>query len=303
MKNIRYIKSWPLIFLALTAYLLMCSLTATGQDEEPKEKKRARISLEYFHLTDSAPYLRATIKTRVDRVYETVSGVKVNFFVETDEGRTSLGEVTSNAKGEAKFELDPQQYASVDDTVKTRLFVATIEDNPEFHDADQDIEITVSQMDMKFEEVDSNKMVTVFFGMPDSSGNIAPVEGTYVNFFVKRMFGALPFGDDYEMTDEEGLVSVQLPDDIPGDEEGELTIIARSEGDEYGIRSVEKTISWGVPLISDPNEWDQTLWASRNNTPIVLLVVVNVILIGIWGVIAYIVIQLFRIRSIGKRTS
>lgn len=302
MKN-HIIIRWNLfVALGFTALLCLATFTLWGQDDETKEKKKARISLEYFHTTGSAPLLRATVKTRVDKVYETVGGVKVNFYLETDDGSTPLGEATSDEKGEARVELDPK-LVSVEDSITTHLFLAAIEDDVAFDDADQDIEVMASQMDMTLEEADSSKVVRVFFGVPDTDGNISPLGDISVHFFVKRMLSSLPFGDDYEMTDEDGVVEITLPNNIPGDRDGNLTVIARIEEDEYGIRMAEKTVPWGIPLVSDVNEWEQTLWSARKNTPILLMVVINAMILGIWGVIAYIVTQLLKIKKLGKISS
>ena len=104
------------------------------------------------------------------------------------------------------------------------------------------------------------------------------------------------------MTDEEGYLHFQFPNDIPGDEQGEVTLVARvSDHDEYGTLEAIKTIDWGVPLEVGSGEQERALWASRSNAPLYLIILVNALILGIWGVIAYVIYQLVRIKNLGER--
>jgi hypothetical protein len=122
--------------------------------------------------------------------------------------------------------------------------------------------------------------------------------------YVQRLFGLLPLPDNPETTDENGAITVDFPTDLPGDAAGNLIIVARvEENDRYGNLEFRRKINWGVPLLIDPRLHARELWSSRANAPIYLIVLVNTILIGIWGVIAYIVYEVFQIKKIGKQGS
>jgi hypothetical protein len=102
-------------------------------------------------------------------------------------------------------------------------------------------------------------------------------------------------------TDEEGNVAFELPSDIPGDESGNLVIVAKvAEHELLGNIEVRESSAWGVPVKEDDFYTQRQLWSARANSPIILIVVVNAAIIGIWGVIAYIFLGIFRINKLGK---
>ncbi len=111
----------------------------------------------------------------------------------------------------------------------------------------------------------------------------------------------LPLSEDPETTDENGEVTADFSSVINGDTAGYLTIVAKVEGHEtYGNLEFHRKVKWGTPLIIDPNLNARQLWSSRANAPIYLIVIVNTMLIAIWGVIMYIIFQAFKISKIGR---
>lgn len=294
--------SSSLCMFALVIMLFLPNGYLSGQ-EDYSEKKKARITLDYLHTTSETPMLRAIIKTREEGIYQTVPGVKVAFFLDQGGGALSLGEAISNSRGVALLPLTTA-FSNHSDSIFSRHFSVRIQGQGEFYDADKEIVITESQMEMGIEVIDSIPFVQVYFGVPDSTGRMVPLEEMLINLFVERLFGALPIGDDYEMTDVEGLVSVQLPAGIPGDVEGNLRLIARTESDEYGLRSARITVPYGQALAKGHQEWEKaTLYSARSNVPLPLLLTVNGLLLGIWAVIIYILVQIFQIRKVGAKSS
>ncbi len=127
-----------------------------------------------------------------------------------------------------------------------------------------------------------------------------PVAEVSVKLFVKRLFGLLPVGE--ESTDETGVASFEVPNDIPGDASGKLTIIAKIEDDEnYENVETEAAVNWGVIKKDDTSiVANRSLAASRENAPIYFIIVSNLIIIGIWGTILYVVLQVFKIKRISS---
>jgi hypothetical protein len=153
---------------------------------------------------------------------------------------------------------------------------------------------------MKLEVEDSVKKVHVFVGAPDSTGEIKPVGDIEVKVYVKRLFGLLPITEGFETTDSDGMMILDFPDDIPGDEEGNLTILAKvQDHDDYGTLISARRISWGTTLVTDPDEMKGELWSAKNNAPLSLVIIINTMVIGIWGVIIYVFLQIFKIKRIG----
>jgi hypothetical protein len=157
-------------------------------------------------------------------------------------------------------------------------------------------------MNMTLEEADSVRQIVVTLETTDADGNTTPISEVEVHFYVQRLFGLLPLSADPQSTDANGEITLEFPAGIPGDTAGNVVIVAKVEEHElFGNLDFRKKISWGVPLIIDHNKHIRALWSSRENAPYYLIVIVNSMLIGIWGVIAYIVFQVFQIRKLGRQ--
>lgn len=288
--------------ICLTFVASLAWNVALGQTQT-KKKNKARIQLEYFNVVGDSPYLNATVKTKVKRSYQTVEGVPVGFYLLDENGEIEIGQELTNEKGIAKIELG-KNFASLEDTIFSHRFLAAIENNRQLKNKKRELEIREAVFKMTLGEDDSVRTVQVFFGAPDSTGHIIPIEGATVRPYVQRLFSLLPLGgDELESTDSEGYFKFEFPNDIPGNEKSELTIITKLEEDDlHGKLMAEKTVTWGVPMITSPASVKRELWSARMNAPIYLQVVVNSMLLGIWGTIIYILIQLRKIKK-AKRSA
>jgi hypothetical protein len=107
----------------------------------------------------------------------------------------------------------------------------------------------------------------------------------------------LPIGDYFNTTDENGEVRIEFPYDLPGDSAGNVIIIARiEEDDRFEGVEVSKTASFGIPLNIDHRANRRSLTAASANAPISLLILVNGLILAVWGIIIYIFTQIYRIR-------
>lgn len=127
-----------------------------------------------------------------------------------------------------------------------------------------------------------------------------PAAEVTVKLFVKRLFGLLPVGQ--VATDESGVARFEIPADIPGNEKGVYTVIAKIEDDEnYENVEAEGDINWGVTRVEDPSKkMERSLAASRDRAPVYFIVASNVIIISIWGTIFYCILQVFKIRRMSS---
>ncbi len=129
-----------------------------------------------------------------------------------------------------------------------------------------------------------------------------PVEELDLYFFVKRTFSLLPIGDVFNTTDENGVVEVEFPEDLPAsDTEGNVVILVKIlESDLYNDLTVETTKKWGVP-IPDKEYYQQnerSLWAAAANAPMSLIVSISIMILSVWYVIFYILYKLYKISKI-----
>jgi hypothetical protein len=161
----------------------------------------------------------------------------------------------------------------------------------EEEEAMQDAFVTVS-----FEEDEESK--TVIAKALDKDG--VPIEDLEMYFFVERTLSLLPIGDDFYFTDEDGIIEVEFPMDLPGDENGNVTIVTKiMESDEYNDLSVESVKQWGIPIvIEDPKNEKRSLWAAAANAPMSLILIICSLILAVWYVICYILYKLYRISKI-----
>ncbi len=316
MKNTKYqgschhqIKSY-LITVMLTG-ILSIAIGQTGDDNTNKEiqgdttlaeesgaveKMTLRVSFEAFKINDELK-LMAKARLKVKGKFQNIPNVEMSFYRGDTGDQNLLGKDTSNHNGEAYWILPATQFS---DSAGSIQYWAVVQNHPDYEDAEESVSIVPSVMILKLEAEDSVRMVKLFAGYPDETGQIIPLTEAECQIYVKRLFGLLPIGEP-ETTDEEGLISVEFPADIHGDESGNLTVVAKiAEHEVVGNVEVNKTINWGIPSKTDDFYQQRELWSARANSPIALILIVNAALIGIWGMIGFIILEIIKINKLGK---
>ena len=146
---------------------------------------------------------------------------------------------------------------------------------------------------------EENESKTIIATALDSAS--LPIEELDLYFYVKRTFSLLPIGDVFNTTDENGVVEIIFPTDLPGDIEGNVFLVVKiMESDLYNDLEIKKNIKWGIPTQINQTEEERSLWAAAANAPITLIVVVSFMIIAVWYIIFYIVFILFKISNINS---
>ncbi|MCF6184494.1 MAG: Ig-like domain-containing protein, partial [Bacteroidales bacterium] len=147
---------------------------------------------------------------------------------------------------------------------------------------------------------DSAKTLIATASIVDKNGISKPSEGVEINFFVKRIFGNLPIGETV-ITDQNGTAVFKFPDDIPGDKNGKIKIIAKfKDSDAYGTAMKSAELNWGTHLHFVNPVLERTLWGPNNRVPIWLLLSFLIVTGGVWLTILYVVFQITQIKKAGK---
>ncbi|MBT8271971.1 MAG: hypothetical protein KJO25_08000, partial [Bacteroidia bacterium] len=123
------------------------------------------------------------------------------------------------------------------------------------------------------------------------------IEGTSLDIRVRRLFRPLKLGEEFNSTDERGIVIVPIEEGIPGID-GDLIIEAvLSDNDDYGnvIAWIEAPV--GIPIVEDSSFDDRALWGPRNRTPVFILIFTYGLILGIFGIVIYLVTNLIRIKN------
>ncbi|QBN18006.1 hypothetical protein [Flavobacterium nackdongense] len=152
-----------------------------------------------------------------------------------------------------------------------------------------------AKITLTFEKVDS---LLVCKASVISEGQ--PVVDVPVVLSVKRLYSKLPIGDAVA-TDSTGVASFEFPADIPSTN-GKLTIFASIVDDEnYKNTETSGLVNWGVIVSSDnSNIEERSFSAGRDKAPI-YFIAISLLIIGlIWGTLLYAVLQVFKIKRLGK---
>ncbi|UCD62140.1 MAG: hypothetical protein JSV59_06130 [Flavobacteriaceae bacterium] len=145
--------------------------------------------------------------------------------------------------------------------------------------------------------IDNNEAKIIQAKATDQDGS--PIEDLELYFYVQRTFSLLPIGDFFNTTDENGIVEIPFPEDLPGDMEGHVKIIVKIlESDNYNDLTLETIKNWGVPTPVDQFEEKRSLWAAAANAPITLVISTCVMILAIWFIIGYIIFILYKISKI-----
>lgn len=270
------------------------STAQTEGDSTEVEKPSTSIELVFTESNNRSKILTATVKTKIEGSYVGVPGASVNFYQKEAAPEQLIGTATSNEKGVATLVVPLDK---LDKNAHKNTYIAIFEDNEE--------EITIEEavFEMTLTAEDSSRQIVVSLKSPDEKGELVPVKDAEVHLYVQRLFGLLPLSADPETTDENGEATAEFPGDIPGDEAGNLVVVARiEEHEKFGNLEFRRKIPWGMTTVIDPARNERELWSSRANAPLYLIFIVNAMIFGIWGVIAYIVFQVFKINKIGRRS-
>lgn len=259
------------------------------------EKAPLRMSFEAFRINGELKLL-ARVRSKVNSKYQNTSGVEIRFYKGDTSPENQIGTATSNRKGEAIVRLDLSSSA---DTIVSSDYYAVVSDHPDYEDAEEMLTVNPGIIRMQLVEEDSIRTIEIFVGSIDSAG-ITPIAEAECKVYVQRLFGLMPLGDPVT-TDEEGNAVFEFPGDIKGDTSGTIKIVAKiSEHELIGNIQTDKEIAWGVPVVEEDFFSQRQLWSARSNSPVLLIIVVNGIIIGIWAAILFIFYEIYRINKLGK---
>jgi hypothetical protein len=283
------LKYFSIVFFTYTGFLL--------QAQDKPEKTSLKLDVSYYQANNDLPVLKVSTKTKVNKKFRPVDGVTVNLFMGEENAKGFLGRVVTKKDGTSSMIL-PERVKSVWDTSSVYKFIATVTGNDRFEDNSAEIEITKSKIEVKLDERDSVRTITAHLLAKKDTAWVEVPE-TELKFVVKRYFNDLQIGEN-ATTDASGNATAEFKINVPGDGEGNILVGAKVEESEtYGTILATQSIKWGTPLVKDNSFEERTLWATRDKTPLWLLIFPNVIIATVWGIIFYLVYLVFQIRKAG----
>jgi len=112
---------------------------------------------------------------------------------------------------------------------------------------------------------------------------------------VQRLFRPLLIGEEFNQTDDNGTILVPVEEEIPGVDGNLIFEVVLDESDDYGTVKALVKSSTGIPIVNESTFDVRTMWSTRDKTPIFLLIFPNILIAVTWGLIIYLIINLFKI--------
>ena len=250
---------------------------------------------------NTIPYLKVMAKEKVERKFIPQKDINANVYIGDPSEDKLLSKVTTNEKGEAIVYI-PESFKHIWDSLSPLKFSVITEANKIFEATTSEIEITKSKIEIDTANIDDVKNVIIKI-TELKNGEWLPVSDVELKISVKRSLGNLPIGDEETYTtDTDGTVTAEFKrDSLLGDANGNIILIARTEDNEtLGNIFAEKVVHWGKPPVIKNTFNQRSLWATRFKTPIWLLALAYSIIGIVWGTIIYIIVQIIKIRKLGK---
>ncbi len=274
-------------YLFLSVFLC-CICAVSGQDE----KNRLRVSVGYSKVMPSYSVLTITAKYRAEEGIVGAPGLDFEVFrLPEADSLVPEGNARTNIDGIALFKLKNLNSIQPDSSGTYTYRVASME-HPDFSVAEKDISFREALLDVVVSTADSIPELTAT--LTDAySGE--PLEELPLRVQVQRLFRPLRIGEEFYMTDSDGIVSVPIEPGIPG-VDGLISLeVLLVESDVYGSVKALMETPLGEPIKNLSTFNKRTMWSPPSKTPLFLLIVPNLLILGIWGAIIFLIINLFKI--------
>lgn len=273
------------------SFLIFVSFMAFSQENT---KISPYISLQYFKDNDENSYLKTTLTYSMNRMEVPLQGMKI--ILSSGKAKNVLIEASTDEKGVGTFKLENKSDFSSDEN-GLWPFNASFAGNDSIDAVAAEILIRNASLIMDLTEIDSVKTINLT-AQKLENGKMVPASGELLTVYVPRMFSLLPIGE--ATLDDSGKASIEFPADLPGDKEGNLSIIAKfEEHPDFG--NIEKTITlkWGLPQITSDRSSHRALWTKT--APKWMIYTLSFLLAGVWGHYLFVIISLIRIKIESNR--
>lgn len=262
------------------------------------EKNTLSLTLKYYNDNNITHHLLVQAKSKIDGKFQKIENVPVQFYISNDKEKFNLiGAGTTNEKGECVFLIPPSaKLVWLKSPHPTFLAVSSV--TPKFDESKAELSITKAKLKI---DTTQGKMITAqLMALVDTTWT--SISAVDVVIGVKRLGGILNANETLTYaTDSSGRVTAEFKrDSIPGDANGNIILVASViDHDVYGNLSAELTAPWGAKTIYTSNFDHRSLFARRGHSPIWLELLAYSIVLAVWSIIIYLLVQINNIKKLG----
>lgn len=282
--------NFRLVFLLILVMFLGHSASHSAYAQNSK-KNKVRLKMKYVKIMNEEIYFEIEASSRIDKKNIKISDIEVVIYNEFEGEEIGMGTAFTDKKGKAKFTI-PNINSIRPDSTNTYNVGASFYGNDSFKKASKSISFKNANIDARIVTIDS---LNYFTATVKDATNDSLIGGASLSVQVERLFQPLFIGEEFYITDDNGTIIVPVEHGIPGID-GNLNIeVVMDDNEDYGT-VIDKFIApIGTPIVMETIFDERTMWASRNKTPLFLLIFPNLIILGMWGYITYLAYNLFKI--------
>jgi len=275
--------------LVISLFLGVVSINCSfGQETK---KNRVRLKADYVKIMDGDSYfdLRATAK--IDKKTIGVPNLSLIIYNELEDEQILLDSVVTDMHGDSRFTIKNFTNLKTDST-QTYNFLVSFKGNDGFNKAKRNVQFKDAAITANVFTKDSIHYVSATLKEVSTDSLLIDQSLTVQ---VQRLFKALKIGEEFNNTDNNGTILVPIESGIPG-VDGNLNVeVVLDDSDEYGTVKAIVKAPIGTPIVDESTFDERTMWGPKNKTPLFILIFANLLMFSIWGIILYLIINLFKI--------
>lgn len=262
------------------------------------EKNTLVLGVKYYNDNNAAQHLVVSAKSKIDGKFQKIANIPFKVYITSDADKNNLiGAGITSERGEYILFIPP---IAKQEWIKsaTQNFVAVSATTKLYDEARGELAITKAKL--KIDTIDGKMVHAKLLVLIDSTWK--PMVGIEMVLTVKRLGGNLNISETATYTtDTAGAVTGEFKrENLPGDNKGNLVLVANViDNDIYGNLSAETTVPWGSKLIYSTNYNHRSLFARRGHSPFWLEFLAYGIILAVWVVIIYLVLQIKKIVKLG----
>jgi hypothetical protein len=299
MRKIIQLLTFNFLALIISASGNLMAQTDSSAKEEVKETTTYAPIIAFISVqkSDNSVDLKTTVQAKIRGTLTKLTGLKIEFTVGTDSTVKKLGEVITDSRGVAILNCKPDRLTT--DKEGKLNFKASFAGKDSIESAEE--LVSVKRARLEITPVKEDSLLTVKVKLIDlSTGTGTAVPETDLGVFVKRMFSALKLGEG--KTDEAGEASIEIPNKLPGDAQGNITLLAKiDENEVYGNLEAAVTQPWGTPVSDELKALPRALWGTL--PPLWMPITFLILMTAVWGHYIVIIFELFRLRKEEPKTA
>jgi hypothetical protein len=255
------------------------------------KKDKVRLKADYVKIMNKEVYFDIRATSKIGKKNINISNIDVTVYSELDNEKIKLGTTTTNMKGASRFVV--KDFNSIKpDSTNTYNILISFKGNDDFKKASKRISFKNAGITTKLIYIHGVNYISST--LTDLSKD-SLISDASLTVQVERLFQPLFIGEEFNITDEYGTISVPVEKGIPGID-GNLTIeVVLSDSEVYGTVKDIVIAPIGTVIVDESTFDKRTMWSPRNKTPLFLLIFPNLLILGMWGLIVYLFFNLFKI--------